>query len=80
MIESSRYAMTVSGRRIYVALVTLQCDGCMTKILRGDLFTRGLPGDASAKVCADCRPFEVEEREVERGWRHATRYEYYLNI
>lgn len=80
MIEGSKYAMTVEGRRIYVALETLCCDGCTTTILRGDLFTRGLPGDPTAKVCHECRPFEVEEQEVVATWRHATRHDYYLNI
>jgi len=80
MIESSRYALSVEGRRIYVALEVILCDQCLAEILRGDLFTRGLPGHSTARVCPACRPFEVKEGTVLAQWRHATRHDVYLNI
>jgi len=79
-IESSRYALSVEGRRIYVALEVILCEQCMAEILRGDLLTKGLPGHPTARVCHVCRPFEVDEQTIMGSWRHATRHEYYLNI
>lgn len=75
MRESSRYAVSMAGRVIYVLLWQSQCGECLVTMLKGDLFTRGLPGGASVKVCHACRPFEVDEKSIAVNWQGVTRHD-----
>lgn len=73
MKVSSRYAVSTEGRVIYVALKLIFCQDCKLPIIARQLFTRGLPGQAAAVVCYDCRPFEVDE--VSPNWQGSDRPE-----
>lgn len=75
MSASIKYAVSTSGRIIFLALKLVFCEQCTEPILRGQLFTRGLPGAGQANVCYECRPFEVDEREINPNWQDNSRPE-----
>lgn len=75
MRESTRYAVSTSGRVILLALQLTFCQCCNLPIIRGQLFTRGLPGNGQARVCYDCRAFDVDEHEVNPNWQKSNRPE-----
>ena len=75
MRESTQYAVSTSGRVIFLALQLMFCQSCQLPIVRGQLFTRGLPGCGQALVCYECRPFVIDEEEVNINWQESNRPE-----
>ena len=69
MNQSTRYARSTERRVVFLALRLIFCQACSLPIVRGQLFTRGLPGNGQARVCYECRPFEVDEEEVNPNWQ-----------
>jgi len=68
MSESVKYARSTEGRVIFLAFQLTFCHVCKLPIVRGQLFTRGWPGNGRALVCYECRSFEVDEEEVNINW------------